>query len=150
MLVVVNSNIDLLADLLIYYSRFIPVIICFYFFFINNNSFFIFFFFQAEDGIRDATVTGVQTCALPICQGRTERPQPPPPPRFGGQPRAPEIAAPTMRQAPAPAVRERRAIETERPQAPTPRTETPRPQAPAPRAETERPQAPMPRVETPR
>src|SRR5207245_4654966 len=30
----------------------------------------IFFFFQAEDGIRDATVTGVQTCALPICNGR--------------------------------------------------------------------------------
>src|SRR6266542_7036160 len=28
--------------------------------------FFYFFFFQAEDGIRDATVTGVQTCALPI------------------------------------------------------------------------------------
>src|SRR2546430_4412836 len=28
---------------------------------------FIFFFFQAEDGIRDLTVTGVQTCALPIC-----------------------------------------------------------------------------------
>src|SRR5207245_5420008 len=27
---------------------------------------FTFFFFQAEDGIRDATVTGVQTCALPI------------------------------------------------------------------------------------
>src|SRR6266498_4768171 len=26
-----------------------------------------FFFFQAEDGIRDADVTGVQTCALPIC-----------------------------------------------------------------------------------
>src|SRR5215813_7099704 len=25
-----------------------------------------FFFFQAEDGIRDADVTGVQTCALPI------------------------------------------------------------------------------------
>src|SRR5688572_32127721 len=25
-------------------------------------------FFQAEDGIRDLTVTGVQTCALPICQ----------------------------------------------------------------------------------
>src|SRR5436305_3901321 len=31
---------------------------CFFFFF--------FFFFQAEDGIRDADVTGVQTCALPI------------------------------------------------------------------------------------
>src|SRR5256886_4656272 len=27
---------------------------------------FVFFFFQAEDGIRDLTVTGVQTCALPI------------------------------------------------------------------------------------
>src|SRR2546427_6540502 len=29
---------------------------------------FFFFFFQAEDGIRDLTVTGVQTCALPICR----------------------------------------------------------------------------------
>src|SRR5437867_6551972 len=29
-----------------------------------------FFFFQAEDGIRDRTVTGVQTCALPISQLR--------------------------------------------------------------------------------
>src|SRR5439155_19200174 len=27
------------------------------------------FFFQAEDGIRDGHVTGVQTCALPICSG---------------------------------------------------------------------------------
>src|SRR6266487_6899297 len=27
---------------------------------------FFFFFFQAEDGIRDGRVTGVQTCALPI------------------------------------------------------------------------------------
>src|SRR2546428_3108846 len=27
----------------------------------------VFFFFQAEDGIRDLIVTGVQTCALPIC-----------------------------------------------------------------------------------
>src|SRR5690606_40907165 len=27
------------------------------------------FFFQAEDGIRDFHVTGVQTCALPICSG---------------------------------------------------------------------------------
>src|SRR5437660_4981823 len=32
-------------------------LVCFYFFF---------FFFQAEDGIRDGHVTGVQTCALPI------------------------------------------------------------------------------------
>src|SRR2546426_8530833 len=29
-----------------------------------------FFFFQAEDGIRDYKVTGVQTCALPICIAR--------------------------------------------------------------------------------
>src|SRR2546430_15051118 len=32
---------------------------------------FVFFFFQAEDGIRDLTVTGVQTCALPILSGLT-------------------------------------------------------------------------------
>ena len=30
---------------------------------------FFFFFFQAEDGIRDWSVTGVQTCALPILPG---------------------------------------------------------------------------------
>src|SRR5260370_27864980 len=30
---------------------------------------FFFFFFQAEDGIRDSSVTGVQTCALPISRG---------------------------------------------------------------------------------
>src|SRR2546429_6601386 len=29
------------------------------------------FFFQAEDGIRDVAVTGVQTCALPISPGRS-------------------------------------------------------------------------------
>src|ERR1022692_2713399 len=32
-----------------------------------------FFFFQAEDGIRDYKVTGVQTCALPICVCRRDR-----------------------------------------------------------------------------
>src|SRR6266849_9341355 len=32
---------------------------------------FSFFFFQAEDGIRDPLVTGVQTCALPICLDRS-------------------------------------------------------------------------------
>src|SRR5262249_58615585 len=31
-----------------------------------------FFFFQAEDGIRDWSVTGVQTCALPICDMSTD------------------------------------------------------------------------------
>src|SRR2546427_10749972 len=38
--------------------------------------FFFFFFFQAEDGIRDLTVTGVQTCALPICVRRPGHPLP--------------------------------------------------------------------------
>src|SRR5690625_5518642 len=33
----------------------------------NNTASLSFFFFQAEDGIRDGHVTGVQTCALPIC-----------------------------------------------------------------------------------
>src|SRR5256885_6880060 len=47
----------------------------------------VFFFFQAEDGIRDYKVTGVQTCALPIfrvfhrhalpCQRRTPSARPP-------------------------------------------------------------------------
>src|SRR2546422_11572409 len=36
---------------------------------------FFFFFFQAEDGIRDVAVTGVQTCALPILL--VESPKPP-------------------------------------------------------------------------
>src|SRR5437762_11062505 len=36
-------------------------------------SFFFFFFFQAEDGIRDTSVTGVQTCALPIWEFREPR-----------------------------------------------------------------------------
>src|SRR3712207_4285236 len=40
---------------------------------------FFFFFFQAEDGIRDIGVTGVQTCALPICR---------PPRSRGGRPAA--------------------------------------------------------------
>src|SRR2546425_9630540 len=36
-----------------------------------TETFFIFFFFQAEDGIRDKLVTGVQTCALPISRRRS-------------------------------------------------------------------------------
>src|SRR5712672_3827761 len=35
--------------------------------------FFVFFFFQAEDGIRYKLVTGVQTCALPICPSARPR-----------------------------------------------------------------------------
>src|SRR2546426_1478997 len=41
--------------------------LCLCYFFVSC-SFFYFFFFQAEDGIRDYKVTGVQTCALPIFQ----------------------------------------------------------------------------------
>src|SRR5205823_10774642 len=44
----------------IFYYLFLLLLIFFFFFF-------FFFFFQAEDGIRDKLVTGVQTCALPIC-----------------------------------------------------------------------------------
>src|SRR5437763_13667774 len=33
---------------------------------VMRSVFGVFFFFQAEDGIRDTSVTGVQTCALPI------------------------------------------------------------------------------------
>src|SRR3712207_9333008 len=47
---------------------------------------FLFFFFQAEDGIRDIGVTGVQTCALPICHRPMtflrNRVVPPKPPSF--------------------------------------------------------------------
>src|SRR5690625_3866528 len=35
----------------------------------------MFFFFQAEDGIRDGHVTGVQTCALPITMNHAEQPE---------------------------------------------------------------------------
>src|SRR5437762_5567134 len=38
----------------------------FIFMFIISSVIYFFFFFQAEDGIRDTSVTGVQTCALPI------------------------------------------------------------------------------------
>ena len=37
--------------------------------------FLLFFFFQAEDGIRDYDVTGVQTCALPISYGIQDDPR---------------------------------------------------------------------------
>src|SRR5439155_6323939 len=49
------------------YYLFIFILFFFFFFF------FYFFFFQAEDGIRDGHVTGVQTCALPIFFGGNDR-----------------------------------------------------------------------------
>src|SRR5205085_9454375 len=45
---------------------FLYVLFMFMYFFYFLFFFYFFFFFQAEDGIRDLTVTGVQTCALPI------------------------------------------------------------------------------------
>src|SRR5215813_6136416 len=47
-------------------SIFFFVFFFFFFFLKEKYVVFFFFFFQAEDGIRDADVTGVQTCALPI------------------------------------------------------------------------------------
>src|SRR2546426_1825771 len=44
---------------------------------VNVSSMMIFFFFQAEDGIRDYKVTGVQTCALPIYRRRKSDPDHP-------------------------------------------------------------------------
>src|SRR5256885_3456891 len=52
-----------------------------------------FFFFQAEDGIRDYKVTGVQTCALPISGTRLSCGQ-------GDSPEAAAVQAGTMRPAP--------------------------------------------------
>src|SRR5437660_8463688 len=43
---------------------------CFFYCFILFYLILFFFFFQAEDGIRDGHVTGVQTCALPISEKR--------------------------------------------------------------------------------
>src|SRR3712207_8548249 len=68
---------DVIDILYTYYSKILyliifctfVLIIYVYFNFIFNLlllDFFFFFFFQAEDGIRDIGVTGVQTCALPI------------------------------------------------------------------------------------
>src|SRR5205823_7787266 len=44
-------------------------------FLITNFEYFFFFFFQAEDGIRDKLVTGVQTCALPILSSKRTSPR---------------------------------------------------------------------------
>src|SRR5438093_9677805 len=54
-------NVD--YDLVIVFSLFFHRCFCFFF-----------FFFQAEDGIRDWSVTGVQTCALPISTARSTMP----------------------------------------------------------------------------
>src|SRR5215475_7592556 len=53
--------------------------------------FFFFFFFQAEDGIRDFHVTGVQTCALPISPPQLPPPTVSQPQR---QPTVPRVSGP--------------------------------------------------------
>src|SRR5260370_10774454 len=63
-----------------------------------------FFFFQAEDGIRDSSVTGVQTCALPIWSSVPARHRRPLRPSHGGllppgswpSPRLQEVAQPAL------------------------------------------------------
>src|SRR5690348_17430467 len=63
-----------LVLLFFYIFLFFFFFFCFVFFFYFLLFFFFFFFFQAEDGIRDGRVTGVQTCALPIsCRSRAKR-----------------------------------------------------------------------------
>src|SRR3712207_6924573 len=72
----------------------------------------LFFFFQAEDGIRDIGVTGVQTCALPISPRSTRQvPDAPAPPArvpfrvLGRGPRAVPGRRPTPWPVPAPSPR---------------------------------------------
>src|SRR5699024_11933979 len=78
---------------------------------------FIVFFFQAEDGIRDRNVTGVQTCALPIFRRTSPCPPPwreerPPSPscgmcraRPGRRRRPPEMRRFPFRMCPSPTAR---------------------------------------------
>src|SRR5947208_11535600 len=56
-----------LHSIFFYFARSLSLVLCVFF-----------FFFQAEDGIRVDLVTGVQTCALPICSRRSSGV----PPRF--------------------------------------------------------------------
>src|SRR5438094_10623412 len=79
-----------------------------YLFLFDVFVFFFCFFFQAEDGIRDRTVTGVQTCALPISTGAVRgRPAPRPDPggaraagAGGPRPRRADVAPGVTRQRP--------------------------------------------------
>src|SRR5690349_23395512 len=63
------------SDNLTYHSifRFIVFSVLWVVFFNDVCLVFFFFFFQAEDGIRDLYVTGVQTCALPIFHQTLQR-----------------------------------------------------------------------------
>jgi hypothetical protein len=92
---------------------------------------------------------GVASPRPPIGQGRSERPTPPPAPRFGGAER-PSRATPSegVRSAPPAASRGGESRPSVAPQTPSTRTEAPRPQAP-PKVEAPRPRTPS-RTEAPR
>src|SRR5437868_12891943 len=64
----INYDSVILLRFYLIFKFFILLIIFLFFLFFHVYIFFFFFFFffQAEDGIRDRNVTGVQTCALPI------------------------------------------------------------------------------------
>jgi hypothetical protein len=96
----------------------------------------------------------VELPRAPIGEGRVERPQPPPPPRFGVQPRTPEAPAPNVRQprerpAPGGPRQQPPPPPAESPRLQSPRVEAPRAEPPVPRPEVARPPAP-PRLEGPR
>src|SRR5690348_18188345 len=66
----INNADDLVYAYVIFLISFmlflVRIIIVVFFYLVRFFILFVFFFFQAEDGIRDGRVTGVQTCALPI------------------------------------------------------------------------------------
>src|SRR2546429_3208763 len=81
-----------------------------------------FFFFQAEDGIRDVAVTGVQTCALPISRRGSRSWPPPSPRRRGGAAPSTDRRPRSPRRAPPPAAWARRSS-FRPPPPPSPRSE---------------------------
>src|SRR2546427_8275465 len=99
---------------------------------------FVFFFFQAEDGIRDLTVTGVQTCALPILVRRQRR-----------CPAAPRCPRPARACGPSPLPPRRRAARAP-PRAPDRASCAPGPARPARPGRSGPPQVPPPPGARPR
>src|SRR3712207_6417980 len=68
----VNSNLEYNFNLVLHFIMHCDLLIVCLFIYLYLVYFF--FFFQAEDGIRDIGVTGVQTCALPILPWRDQSP----------------------------------------------------------------------------
>src|SRR3989440_9553442 len=76
-----------------------------------------FFFFQAEDGIRDLIVTGVQTCALPICAGSRRKTRKPSmassPPTVRRSPRTSTVTSSSWRATPSISITRGRKVRSE-------------------------------------